>query len=169
MGRCGSYILYIYLCARMIIFILCCSTRTCNTWHNPIPFSNNSLSLSLYLSLYFFLIFVLVHLLTPFLFLSSSFYVAFSSFFLPFNISSVSILFPRTASGDFRVCCLFKNHIPLRSWFLYYVFFIFLITEILRAFDSSPVWVSKRRQPSCQCHVKLFFLSSETLTKTYLQ
>jgi len=107
MGRCGSYI-YLYLCARMIIFILCCSTRTCNTWHNPIPFSNISLSLSLYLSLFSFCFYScsssyshplpLLLLLCRFLYL-----------LLLVNISLISILFPRTASGDFRVCSLFKN------------------------------------------------------------
>ncbi len=107
---------YIYLCARMIIFILCCSTRACNTWHHPIPLSNISLSLSLYLSLYFFLIFVLVHLLTLFLFLSSSFFVAFSSSFFLSIYLRFQFFLQGQRQGIF-VCNLFKNHIPLRSWF----------------------------------------------------
>ncbi len=139
MGTWGDVVrIYIYLCARMIISILCCSTRTCNTWHNPFSLSNVSLSLSLYLSLFFFIFLFLFIFLFP----SSSSLLLLCRFlylFLLVNISLISIHFPRTASGDFRVCNLFKNHIPLRSWFLYYVFFIFLITEILRAFNSSPV------------------------------
>jgi hypothetical protein len=115
------YCISTFLCARMIIFILCCSTRTCNTWHNPIPLSNISLSLSLYLSLFFFLFLFL------FIFLLPSSFSPPTSLSLSLPPSSCQYFFDvNSFSKDFGFSCVQSFQKSYSPSFLVFVFCIFV-------------------------------------------